>query len=1045
MATNGPTPRRRKRAPEMQSRNQALFNTDLRQPEIFEREESYTDYVVRRPPQRQGCECPNGPCQCNGQSSSMARRQAEERIALEAAAAGIFAASDENTAAEQTESSDTLNDSSPDFEESQYITYRNLIDNPNSNQYQTIRNKNLKPWWKVPGLRKLNLTIGTLYLSAVGNGYCSSVIGGLLTIDAFRNLASVSDHFSTNTFLMITYLPIGAFCSLGAAAWYSDRHGRRSALLIGSAIMVAASLAQGVVCTNYFCVSATRVGLGAGIGVCQVAAPTLALEIAIPRHRDFAGIYYNAFWYLGSVISAVVTFSSAHYRMDSVWAWRVPCVIQALFPFLQLIFAIYPGIPESPRYLCSILDNNGALRVVGRYHREDALFNEEIESGAPTDIWYKRIWKSIFPFSSSSVKRGSERPEQPRPTRRDREEVSTNRQEDRCRANRQNGRAGRQESRANRQEDRCRANRQGDRCRANRQGDRANRQEDSATASVSTEHEEVDIDDMLDEPIDRRLISADKLAVLEEIEQIKAILLSEEYHARKERGEQDLGELNTYEYRGIKKQPQGMFDFFKTWKNLKRLFVTITVGILIQWAGNGIVGWYLYPTFNSLGFRNQTEASAINIGLQVWNLVWATVGALMTLWFSRRILWITTTFAMMIPLAGIGGVLSQVEKVNNATGEPTRVQGWCLLAFVYFFWGIYDIAYTPLQVGYVVEVLPYRMRSTGLAWNWMSVMLFGVVQQFMAPMGMKTMSWKYYFVGMGILGFFIIIIWLFFPESQDVPLGLVQFIFDKEYREIIRAARVEGAKKRRAELRKIYWRRRKRDEEAGVGTEPMMVNEQGSCLNGSSTGTRGDNSIREPGRDNSTRETNYNNSARGSRRNSPRSRPSRDNSRARPSRDNSRGRPNLDNSVRGPSRDNSRGRPSRDNSRGGPSRDHSRGRPSRDHSRGRPMASRDSYPIVPSLENSRGRPSRDDAIGGPSRDNSRGRTINRNGFIRESRRNGYIGEPGRDTSTRRPSRDQSVRRPSRGRSSRGPSWDRHVEERTTVETSVTELDIGTAV
>ncbi|KAF3319116.1 hypothetical protein TWF173_003567 [Orbilia oligospora] len=831
MATGGSNVRRRN-GPEMQSRNQNLFGTGSRLPGTFDT--SSTDYNTRGVAESQSCGCPPGPCYCNGQSSYTARRRAEERITIEAIAAadiveqnsgsrGQFdfglgagstsdniaesrsrhssrprhsshsrrpshsrhssrergrtrSVSNDDTVVAQTEASEILNGTNPDFEMPQYVTYRDLITQPASGQYEGIRNTYQKPWWKEPGLRKLNLTIGTLYLSAVGNGYCSSVIGGLLNIDSFRSLAKVSDHFAMRTFLLITYLPIGAICSLLPAALFSDKQGRRAALLLGSGIMIAAALMQGLVCSNYTCVSVTRVALGAGIGVCQVAAPTLALEIAIPRHRDFVGIYYNAFWYLGSVISAIVTYAAARYRMDSIWGWRVPCVIQGLFPFLQLLFAIYPGIPESPRYLCSILKNHEALRVVARYHGEDDDF---VDSEVSTDRWYKRIWKGLF-STSKQVER------------EEREEPNT----------REEGAGG-------------------------RQGETLMRE-----------------------------ISADKLAVLQEIESIKVVLRSEEYHARLERGDEDLGELAHYKYEGMHKQKVRYREIFKGSKNLKRFFIAVFVGAMIQWAGNGVVGWYLYPTFNSLGFRNQTEAAIINIGLQVWNLIWATVGAFLSLWIRRRTLWLTTTFGMMIPIAGIAGVLSQVS-----------------------------------SVGYVVEVLPYRWRSIGLAVNWCSVMLFGTFQQFIAAVGIKSMTWRYYLVNVGILAFFMIVVWFFFPETQDVPLEMVQFIFDKEHQEAIQKARVKGAKKRKAELRRIY----------GIGSQRNMDEE-------SEVGT---GSTKRPSWNSSARRFDQSDSTRESRRDSF-IEPGWDNTIGRPRRDISRGRPSRDNSTRGSGREGYIRRSSRD-------------------------------------------------------------------------------------------------------------------------------------
>jgi MFS family permease len=122
-----------------------------------------------------------------------------------------------------------------------------------------------------------------------------------------------------------------------------------------------------------------RVVTGAGVGFSQTAAPLLIAETAHPSQRPTLTGLYNAVWFCGSITAAAVAFSTL--SIDNSWSWRVPCLLQILYPSLQLVALFI--IPESPRWLVSKNRQGEALAMLTRYHANgdmhDKLLQEEYD------------------------------------------------------------------------------------------------------------------------------------------------------------------------------------------------------------------------------------------------------------------------------------------------------------------------------------------------------------------------------------------------------------------------------------------------------------------------------------------------------------------------------------------------------------------------------------------------------------------------------------------------------------------------------------------
>lgn len=171
--------------------------------------------------------------------------------------------------------------------------------------------------------------------------------------------------------LIIAATSLGAFISFIPASYIADRFGRKVCVGIGSCLVIIASVIQ-VGVKSHWLFFGMRVLAGVGVGTAQTAAPLLATEIAHPRQRQTATALYNACWCMGSIASAGITFATL--SMSGSWSWRIPCLLQAMYPLTQLIGLFI--VPESPRWLISKSRKDEAFVILAKYHANGSMDDE---------------------------------------------------------------------------------------------------------------------------------------------------------------------------------------------------------------------------------------------------------------------------------------------------------------------------------------------------------------------------------------------------------------------------------------------------------------------------------------------------------------------------------------------------------------------------------------------------------------------------------------------------------------------------------------------
>lgn len=231
-------------------------------------------------------------------------------------------------------------------------------------------------------------------------------------------------------------------------------------------------------------------------------------------------------------------------------------------------------------------------------------------------------------------------------------------------------------------------------------------------------------------------------------------------------------------------------EFFRTRGNRHRFAICLLVGIMIQWAGNGIVSYYLAPILKSVGITDPTQQSAINLGLQIFNAIMAIGGAFASERYGRRPLWLISASGMLVSFA----IVTALSAVYAEKGD--KAAGKAVIGMLFVFFGFYDIAFvsqqsrfdhgghtanglqTPLSFAYPVEILPFKLRSRGLSVTLTTIFGAGFFNQYVNPIALEKLHWKFYFVYIGCLVAFIFIIWFLFPETKGRSLEQIAEVFD---------------------------------------------------------------------------------------------------------------------------------------------------------------------------------------------------------------------------------------------------------------------------
>ncbi|GAA5972517.1 hypothetical protein JCM11641_001880 [Rhodosporidiobolus odoratus] len=206
-------------------------------------------------------------------------------------------------------------------------------------------------------------------------------------------------------------------------------------------------------------------------------------------------------------------------------------------------------------------------------------------------------------------------------------------------------------------------------------------------------------------------------------------------------------------------------EFFRTKGNLKRLFIVVYIGIFTQLLGNALISYYLVPMLASIGVTSTVQQQGINGGLQIFNLATSVFYVVFVLnRTSRRSLWLFST----------GGVLVFFSLITATTAiyarNPSPSAGRATVAFIFLYSGCYNAAWSVQFYSYVLEILPYRMRTKGMAICLLVDYAALFLSQYANPPALDAMGSRYYTIYIAINAVTLLVVYCTFPETANLTL-----------------------------------------------------------------------------------------------------------------------------------------------------------------------------------------------------------------------------------------------------------------------------------
>nr|WP_242011206.1 sugar porter family MFS transporter [Acetobacter fallax] len=184
-------------------------------------------------------------------------------------------------------------------------------------------------------------------------GYDTGIISGALLL--------MTKEFHLNTGMQATVasaILIGATFGAVVTGWFSEKFGRRTTVIVVTAIFVIGAIACSLA-PDVMSLIAARVFLGLAVGGATQVVPTYISELAPHNRRGTLVTMFNVAIGIGILLANIVGFA-----MRDAWGWRPMVSIAALpaaFVFVSMFF-----LPKSPRWTAENEGIRSAVRQLSR-------------------------------------------------------------------------------------------------------------------------------------------------------------------------------------------------------------------------------------------------------------------------------------------------------------------------------------------------------------------------------------------------------------------------------------------------------------------------------------------------------------------------------------------------------------------------------------------------------------------------------------------------------------------------------------------------------
>lgn len=236
-----------------------------------------------------------------------------------------------------------------------------------------------------------------------------------------------------------------------------------------------------------------------------------------------------------------------------------------------------------------------------------------------------------------------------------------------------------------------------------------------------------------------------------------------------------LSEYEEYlELDGADKRWWDYSALFKKRSSRYRMLCNVVFSIFTQWAGNGVLTYFLPAVLKTAGYTQEIEQANINLAYSCFQFAFALIGAAFVERIGRRPMFLFSMSACTVVWIGMTIASSQFAASDDTNSSAAKAT----VAMIFIFGMVYSIGVTPLQALYPVELLSFEMRAKGMAFSSLAVNAGGLLNQFAWPISLADIGWKTYIVFTVWDGIQTAVFYFLLPETKQRTLEEMDLIFD---------------------------------------------------------------------------------------------------------------------------------------------------------------------------------------------------------------------------------------------------------------------------
>lgn len=148
-------------------------------------------------------------------------------------------------------------------------------------------------------------------------------------------------------------------------------------------------------------------------------------------------------------------------------------------------------------------------------------------------------------------------------------------------------------------------------------------------------------------------------------------------------------------------------------------------------------------------------------------------------YFGRRPIFLTSCVGMILCFVSTTIALARFQ-VSSDDGVTNNTAAHAVIAFIFLYYISYNIGFSGMLVSYSSEILPYHIRAKGLTLMFFCVDCSLWFNQYVNPIAIDHIQWKYYIVYCVFLVFEFFVVWKFYIETKETPLEEIAKHFDGE-------------------------------------------------------------------------------------------------------------------------------------------------------------------------------------------------------------------------------------------------------------------------